>query len=774
MIERLTAGRFAFLVVIGLVTYFWWPVVWDGKVTLHGDSGSLFTPMLALLSAGLNGGDSLLWVNKIYGGHPLFAEGQAGAASPVAMLVAYLFDPNYGAGLLHYIYMLVGGAGVYALCRVLGITRWSSVFACLAVIFSGSWIHNAHNLAITSSLAWAPWMMVAVESWLKSPSAKNAAVLAVPAALLVLSGYPQIAHGVAIYIAVSLVALFISRSDRDNLSVAWRKYLVTGLLALIIALGLSAVQLLPLIELVGASHRVNGITMPFGGLTPLSDYLKGLLYLHPTDSAHRMTASLSSLICTALAVLVVLFKCHSRVWGHALAGFMLFNFSIEYASPIFRLVYDYHLIPGLHNYRIFHPLLGVSVIGLAIAGGYSLDCLKVGAVESLNRLFIKNRKLLLLAGGVFVAVMSLFAIFGFENKLSAFASTCFFLLLGAVVVLGFFKRWSLVPVAAVVFLSIEVLVVRAHPFNFFSPDIARHPEVIERIRSTSDYLEYRTRMAASGSLMTLMAGNNPDVGAAYTRFAKILPHFAGLAWGVPSDDGWLALPMRRRVQADAVLSRELAGEVVGPQGTRLLDVLGVRYVSFDSLTTVSGLQLFDKDTVDSVFYYENTRAKPRFQVYGQAAIVADVDSAINKVHSTPEGCLLIESGVTSAGADTGFACDGVKDVVTKIDVREARSTHYSLSVDSDREAWLFIADANYPGWVATVNGESRQVYSAQILGKAVKIGAGHSIVEVSYVPKMFYAGAVITALASILVVILALYSFFRRSCVMRNFFAKSL
>lgn len=768
MIRRFIAGRFSFLLVIGLVTYLWWPAIWSGQVTLHGDSGSLFTPMLALLSASLNGGDSLLWVNKIYGGHPLFAEGQAGAASPVTLLVAYLFDPNYGAGLLHYIYMLVGGAGIYVLCRVLGITRWSAVFACLVVIFSGTWVHNLHNLAISSSLAWAPWMMVAVESWLKSPNATRGALLAIPAALMVFSGYPQIAHGVAIYIAVSLVTLFVSRADRDGLSSTWKKYLLTGLLAVLIALGLSAVQLLPLLELVGQSHRVNGITMPFGGLIPLSEYLKGLLFLHPVDSAHRGTVNLCSLIGAALAVLVVFFRYNSRVIGHALAGFVLFNLSIEYASPIFRLVYDYHLIPGLHNYRIFHPLFGVSVIGLAVAGGYALDCLKAGLSESLNCLFINNRKLLLLAGSVFVAVMSLFAIIGFANKLSAFASTCFFLLLGAVIVLGFLKRWSLVPVAAVLVLSVEVLAVRSHTFNFFSPDIARPPAVVERIRNTPDYLEYRIRMAASGSLMTLMGGNNPEVGVAYTRFAKILPHFAGLAWGVPSDDGWLALPLKRRLQADAVLSRELAGEVVGPQGTRLLDVLGVRYISFDAETSVPGLQLFDKDVVASVFYYENTGAKPRFQVYGQAAMVADAESAVNSIHSTPEECLLIESGVNSGAADAGLACDDTKVVASRIDVHEASSTHYSLRVDVDRDAWLFIADANYPGWVATVNGAPSQVYSAQVLGKAVRVNAGRNVVEVSYVPRMFYAGAAISAAASILVALLVFYGVARRISARRS------
>lgn len=765
MIERLIAGRFAFLLVIGLVTYFWWPAIWGGQVTLHTDSGTLFTPMLALLSAAWNGGDSFLWASKIYGGHPLFAEGQAGAASPVNILVAYLFDPNYGAGLLHYIYMLVGGAGVYALCRVLGITRWSSAFACLVVIFSGTWLHSTHNLAITSSLAWAPWLMVAVESWLKSPSVSRGCFLAIPAALMVFSGYPQIAHGAAIYIAVSLVTIFLSRADRNGMGAKWKKYLLTGLLAVVIAFGLSAIQLLPLVELVGQSHRVNGITMPFGGLTPLSEYLKGLFYLHPIDGVHRVTASLCSLIGAALAVLVVFFKFHSRVWAHVLAGFILFNLSIEYASPIFRLVYDYHLIPGLHNYRIFHPLLGVAVIGFAVAGGYSLDCLKAGMRASLNRLFMTNGVLFLLVGGVFVAAMSLLATVGFDNKLSAFASVCFFLLLGTVAVLGFFKRWRLIPAAAVLVLTVEVLAVRSHPFNFFPSEIARPPEVVERIQNTPDYLEYRTRMSASGGLMTLMAGNNPAVGAAYTRFAKILPHFVGLAWGVPSDDGWLALPMRRRLLVDEVLSKELAGEVVGGKGTRLLDTLGVRYISFDSEVTVPGLRLFDKDTVDNIFYYENTQAKPKFQVYGQVLRVAGAESAVDKVHSTPEGCLILEHGPTSVGGGERLACDVIKTVAAKIDIREASSTYYSLRVDSDRDAWLFIADANYPGWVATVNGESLQVYNAQVLGKAVKINAGQNIVEVSYVPRLFYVGAAISAVTSLLLVLFALYGFSRRSNV---------
>lgn len=229
--------------------------------------------------------------------------------------------------------------------------------------------------------------------------------------------------------------------------------------------------------------------------------------------------------------------------------------------------------------------------------------------------------------------------------------------------------------------------------------------------------------------------------------------------------------MKRRLLVDGVLSKELAGEVV--EGTRLLDTLGVRYISFDSEVNVPGLRLFDKDTVDNIFYYENTQAKPKFQVYGQVLSVADAASAADKIHSTPEGCLILEYGLTSVGGHGGLACDVINTVVAKIDIHKASSTHYSLRVNSDRDAWLFIADANYPGWLATVNGESREVFNAQVLGKAVRINAGQNIVEVSYVPRSFYIGAAISAVTSLLLALFAFCGFCRRINLRRDVSAKT-
>ena len=81
---------------------------------------------------------------------------------------------------------------------------------------------------------------------------------------------------------------------------------------------------------------------------------------------------------------------------------------------------------------------------------------------------------------------------------------------------------------------------------------------------------------------------------------------------------------------------------------------------------------------------------------------------------------------------------------------------YSVKVEVHRDAWLFLADANYPGWEATVNGQPRTVYSAQVLGKAIRLDDGQNNVLIRYVPHAFYWGTGITVFSSFLVLWLLL------------------
>jgi hypothetical protein len=57
-----------------------------------------------------------------------------------------------------------------------------------------------------------------------------------------------------------------------------------------------------------------------------------------------------------------------------------------------------------------------------------------------------------------------------------------------------------------------------------------------------------------------------------------------------------------------------------------------------------------------------------------------------------------------------------------------------LRVTAPADGWLLLADAHDPSWAATVNGEDRPVYRANVLFRAVEVTAGESIVVFEYAP----------------------------------------
>jgi hypothetical protein len=74
----------------------------------------------------------------------------------------------------------------------------------------------------------------------------------------------------------------------------------------------------------------------------------------------------------------------------------------------------------------------------------------------------------------------------------------------------------------------------------------------------------------------------------------------------------------------------------------------------------------------------------------------------------------------------------------------ARITAYSadtirIQADSKFEdAYLLLADAWYPGWRATVNGEATPVYRANVMFRAVRVPKGSSEVVFTFQPDLWY------------------------------------
>jgi hypothetical protein len=137
-------------------------------------------PFIDLLARALQGKADLLWSDAIYGGHPLFADGREGFASPLNLMVAGIAVPIFGsissANLFHFLAMVLPGIGVLGLCRALGASAWAAALAALAVVFSPAWIRAQDNVAISGTLAFAPWSLWAMEAWLNDMCLGSGAV----------------------------------------------------------------------------------------------------------------------------------------------------------------------------------------------------------------------------------------------------------------------------------------------------------------------------------------------------------------------------------------------------------------------------------------------------------------------------------------------------------------------------------------------------------------------------------------------------------------------
>ena len=87
--------------------------------------------------------------------------------------------------------------------------------------------------------------------------------------------------------------------------------------------------------------------------------------------------------------------------------------------------------------------------------------------------------------------------------------------------------------------------------------------------------------------------------------------------------------------------------------------------------------------------------------------------------------------------------------------------HAYSSVPDD--GFLFLNDAYYPGWRATVNGEDVPIYRANVMFRAVRVPAGESTVVFEFVPMLWYYAMAFGAVVWLLVMVTAGILWWRKS-----------
>lgn len=746
-----------------LTTAFYSPALVLHRTLVFGDITTIDLPFFEFFARVIKGQASPLWSTQIWGGHPLFAEGQGAFAHPLnivwAATVTPIVGPIYSMNLFYWLLKILGGIGVMGLCRTLGASFWASTFAALAVIFSGIWAHEQYVLPVFQTLAWIPWALWAMEVWLKRPSLRTAALFGAALSLVILSGYPQGLHGTMIYAVVTVLIVPFHAGIRNEWVKSWRKRAVLLLVVGVIAVGLSFVQLFPLLELIGLSHRSTGIGIVFAGLTPLTTYVRGLLV---TDFA--ASAATGSLLVCILASSTVFLPMPDRIKGHMLAAFVLLILGWERATPIFRFLYDHGLLLGLGYFRQTAIYVGIACIGIAVSAAFAIDWLSKWQLQPRGGIPNARPPVRSYASNVGYVVLALFWIWGIASlRLNGVLAAHLAVMIAAGMTLYFLvkmrKRHLIAPALTLV-LTIEILALRLHPFDFFPSNVFTKPPGAVSIETIPDWRDYKVMDVGFAGLTAFLPPEEPEYIFGIRKAVAAIAPLTNMRWELPSMAGNLALELRRRTAIEDILHDEIFGTIAGATGLRLIDLLGVRFVTNGSELRTPGFRTLYLDQRYEIqtrgnkmqAIEENGAALPRFQLYSRWQTVDTLDAAISAIKNLKARTLVIEDpDRRSLRRPLPKYIGDSDDEQAHIEVRKATDTEYRLTVWAAKPQWLFLADANYPGWTAKLDGRNVPVFSAQALGKAVDIPPGDHDVILRFKSMTFYIGLLISVLTAAIV-----------------------
>jgi O-antigen/teichoic acid export membrane protein len=254
-------------------------------------------PWKRFLADALHGRQLPLWDPYTFAGHPFLANGQHSALYPLN-LIFYALPLWRAYGVFAWLQLGLAGASAYLFARVLGIRRLGALIAGITFQFSGFMVVSVVHPMIIAGASWLPFILAMVELVVRQRPALGGRPASLPWALLgaaglgcqILAGHAENTYFVllvtALYAAWRIGSVVLSSSPSaapgrsssptsqntaeneglapdTGLASRTRSIKATAavrpvlwlLLMVVLGLGLGAVQLVPLYEVVSTSFR---------------------------------------------------------------------------------------------------------------------------------------------------------------------------------------------------------------------------------------------------------------------------------------------------------------------------------------------------------------------------------------------------------------------------------------------------------------------------------------------------------------------------------------
>jgi len=734
--------------VLGLFVIFllalnlFYPMFFENQAIFYRDFHFITYPFRYFLGQAYQQGVMPYWTPHVYGGMPFLAAFHPGVFYPPSV-VFFLKDIPFALNLFYFIHFLVLGSFLYLLGKLWGLSFAARLCTSATGMLSGFIV----AATLTSNFfIGAVWLPMVFWLFLKYRQEKKigyfiGTVLAI--ATQTLAACPEI--NIMTMVLLYAHALWFM-PKKEGVSGYVRITLSLGL-AVVLALGIAALQLWPTANLIEHSHRDGGIayedhtgwSLEPSKLTTLvmTPGYRGVLdnKKAPVTFSGLIHTIYMGLIGLALILIGFCFR-RDKAVGFWLLVFLLgILFALGKYNPLYRYFYDW--APLVKFFRFPQKYFYVSSFAAAFLTGFVLDLLIQG--KRSVRISRVLTLVIVLFGGValiglqkpylemelslsFLFAFGLFYILFYFGKLK---QTVFSGLILLLIVLDLsIKDFQLLPLIDRKFfdekpLYMDILGDSAGHYRIYSGKIEKDPKP-QFYPNANTYLD--SLLVAKQYLRS------------YTGMVLDVEHYIGLPG--------LAMGLKDHMLMFAVLEKSQP-----ERRFRILKRGNVKYwINQDRPTyyTLEGDPVILRDRVE-IFKDALPRAYmvPTMRVPGEGHIL----NTYYLETFDPLKEVLLSKPVEFKPSDR---FQGTVEEVSY------RPNHVTVKTSQEGNGFLVLMDSYFPGWTVKVDGEERPILRANHYYRAVQLGPGEHTLEFDFFPEGFKAGLVVTVISFF--ILLALFA----------------
>jgi hypothetical protein len=726
----LNPTRFA-IVLAGLIAAYFPDVLLGGKSFVFRDFGIFTYPNAFFQRESFWHGEIPLWNPLNNCGIPFLAQWNTTALYPLSLL--YILLPfAWGLNMFLLIHLFWAGLGMYLLASQWTKNRLAAAIAGLAFVFNGMMLNCLMWTSNLASLAWMPWIILVVEqAWLLG--GRRIILAALASTIQMLAGAPE----VIVFTWLVLFALWTGRMATDR-QARLRTFARVILVVIIVTL-LSAVQLLPFLDLLAHSERSRAYgtsiwAIPLWGwanlFVPLFHCYKAPLgvYFQPWQdwtSSYYLGAGVLT-----LGLLALVLARTPRVW--LLAGLAVFGFVVALGDQGMLYTVMLKLFPALGFMRYPIKFAFLTVFATPLLAAFAVAWFRNADAKSPANALGWASGLMLLSVAAIAGILWYAHSHPFPTEQwpvlwrnGLFRAVFVVLIVGTVLILGRIQNRRLQWITGLLLLIFIWLDVVTHAptqnptveTSVFQPGLlTQRLDPVPQLGEARVFMTKQSHDLFYGSELT-------DLYKDYIGRRCALLGDCNILDGIPVPDGFYSLYVREQRGIFSQFFRSPTNAF--PAG--FADFLAVSHIS----------------DPEKVLAWQFRPTHLPFYTIGPKPVFVDLSN-------TP--ALLLQTNFNPR--QVVYLPAETKNLLTVTNLANGtiRTAHFAaqrldFEAEADSPALIVLSQTYYHPWRVYVDDKPTQLLRANYAFQAVEIPAGHHAVRLVYEDHMFQLGASISAVS---------------------------